>query len=99
MIDEEVKDENDFIVTSSQSLCEVQLSVGADPFSSTGHKVRYSITAPDNLVVRLRQGSTTIASWNHTSVSLITEFEQTLTAEQADAITNYADLRLQFEVL
>lgn len=96
---EEVKDEIDFISTTSPSMCEVQLAVGADPFLSTGHKVRYAITAPDNLVVRLRQGNTTIASWSHSSVALVTTFEQTLTAEQVDAITNYADLRLQFEVL
>ncbi len=100
MIDEAEENEIDLIVTAAPSMCEVRLAAGNDPQTSDGHILRYTISTPGSLVVRLRQGaSTTIASWTHSSIAVPTLFEQTLTTEQANSITDYSDLRLQFEAI
>lgn len=104
-IDEAVADDADF--TSSPTApngaaLEVALGSVEDPQSSTGHVVRYRYRknstggAQINLTVALMQGVTQIASWSHTNIDAVTTAAQTLTAAEADAITNYADLRLRF---
>lgn len=76
-------------------------SIGA-PGTTTGHivHVRYGPVGPKstNLTVQLRQGaSTVIASWSYTGLAPgYVQRDETLTAAQAGAITNYADLRLRF---
>jgi hypothetical protein len=86
------------------------LSPLEDPLTSSGHVVRYryqksaSGGAQVNLTVELRQGyvdegtqGTLIASQSHTDIPATpTAGEFTLTAVEADAITNYADLALRF---
>ncbi len=79
----------------------VYLSPVTDPQSSTGHIVRYRIgklgTGVISFTVSLRQGSTAIASWPHIGVATgPTTYTQTLSADEANAITNYADLYLWF---
>lgn len=83
---------------------EYALSSVEDPQSSSGHIVRYRYQkdaaggAQINLTVSLRQGTTTeIASWTHNDIANgWTTAAQILTGPQADAITNYGDLRLRF---
>lgn len=105
-IDEAVASDADYIkssdMTAGQSdACEIALGTVTDPISGTGHVVRYryrsqGATACD-LIVTLLQGATTIASWTHTSVSsTYATAEQTLLEAEANAITDYADLRLRF---
>lgn len=105
-IDEAVADDADF--TSSPSApngaaLTVALSPVEDPQSSAGHVVRYRYGkdsgggAVINLSVALMQGSTVIATWSHNDLSPgFTEAVQTLSAAQADAITDYSALRLRF---
>lgn len=99
-------DDDDYIMSSgapSADACTVGLSNVSDPSSSTGHLVRYrygkrNATTTIDLTVRLLQGAVTIASWDHTDIAVApADAEQTLTSGQADAITDYSDLRLQFE--
>jgi hypothetical protein len=105
VLDEAARSDADYIASGANqlTLCEVGLSSLIDPQSSTGHVVRYTylrtITNKNyTLLVRLMQGTTTIASWTHANPGTsFTLAEQTLTAQQADAITDYGDLRLQFE--
>jgi hypothetical protein len=99
MIDETVASDSDYIVTTGASTCEVALGSLSDPSSSTGHKVRYRLSATSGgITVRLRQGTTTIATWTHAPApTSLTTYEQTLTGGEADSITNYAALKLQFE--
>lgn len=88
----------------SSSFTEVQLGALSDPAVSTGHIIEYryakSPTDGDqiDLTVQLRQGaSTVIASAIHTDISgSIVAGELTLSGAEADAITNYNDLRLRF---
>lgn len=87
-----------------------KLSTIEDPVSSTGHVVRYRYGknaaggSQIDLTVELRQGytnegaqGTLIANWAHTNISdTLATAAQTLSAGQADAITDYANLYLRF---
>ena len=99
MLDETAADDGDYITTTSYSTCEVALSSLTDPAVSTGHVVRYRISATGGgIIVRLRQGTTTIASWTHNPApASLTTYAQTLSGGEADSITSYAALKLQFE--
>jgi len=98
-IDETIADDADYIGTTYGSVCEVSLGSLADPAVSTGHKVRYRIAADaGGIIVRLRQGTTTIAAWTHNPApTSLSTFEQTLSGAEADSITDYSALKLQFE--
>lgn len=98
-IDETTANDTDYISTTYASICEVALGTLTDPAVSTGHKVRYRIAADSGaIVVRLRQGTTTIASWTHNPApTSLTTFEQTLSGAEADSITDYTALKIQFE--
>lgn len=99
-IDEESPNDADYNLAVSATTFEVKLSSVSDPLSNVGHYVRYRIngTGGANLVVSLRQDAgTEIASWTHSPAPVSpTTYERTLTTMQADAITNYADLRMRF---
>jgi hypothetical protein len=99
MLDEAAADDADYISTTYASICEVALGSLSDPASSAGHKVRYRIAADAGaIIVRLRQGATTIASWTHNPApTSLSTFEQTLSGAEADSITDYSALKLQFE--
>ena len=99
MLDEAAADDGDYISTTAASTCEVALGSLSDPASSTGHVVRYRISATSGgITVRLRQGTTTIASWTHDPApASLTTYEQTLSGGEADSITDYTALKLQFE--
>lgn len=101
MLDETSANDSDYITTTSDSTCEVALGSLSDPALSTGHIVRYRISATGGgIIVRLREGSTTIASWTHNPAPASpTTCAQTLSGGEADSITNYAALKLQFEAI
>lgn len=101
MLDETAADDGDYITTTSASTCEVALGSLNDPALSTGHVVRYRISATGGgIIVRLREGTTTIASWTHNPApGSLTTYAQTLSGGEADSITNYAALKLQFEAI
>lgn len=98
-IDETPASDADYISTTNASVCEVALGTLTDPTSGTGHIVRYRLSADSGqVIVRLRQGTTTIASWTHSSPpTSLTLYEQTLAGAEADAITDYTALKIQFE--
>jgi hypothetical protein len=107
-IDESAPIDSDYIVSvtspASADISEVKLTSGTDPLSSTGHIISYrykkDLAGGDqiDLVVRLVQGTTVLKTWTHTNIGA-TEVtaEQTLSAGEADSITDYTDLRLRFE--
>lgn len=100
MLDETTFNDADYIYTRVLGVCEIRLQPAADPASSSGHIVRYRArgNGSTDLIVRLKQGSTTIASWTETNVPASeTDYQHTLSGAEADAITDYSDLRLQFE--
>jgi len=105
-IDEATPDDADFIsspVAPAAAAVEIGLQTLSDPGASDGHKVRYRIRkdqsggAQIDGTAQLLQGAVVIASWAHTNVTNTwTTFEQTLSGAEADAITDYADLRVKF---
>jgi hypothetical protein len=104
VIDEAAADDADYIRSSddpSADACEVSLS---NPTGNVGEEViveyRYakSGTAQINLVVTLKQGVTTIATWTHNNIGTTeTTAQQTLSAGEVASITDYSALSLRFE--
>ncbi|MEX2159372.1 MAG: hypothetical protein WEB04_08220, partial [Dehalococcoidia bacterium] len=79
---------------------EVQLSAVSDPSLSTGHILRYRVaqvgTKTATVDVALYQGATLIASdIQQTLTTTYQTFTYTLSGAEADAITNYSDLRVR----
>jgi len=107
-IDEATASDTDAITSTNVRLandtCEVALGSITDPQASTGHIVSLRAKYATNgsrvgqLVARLRQGTTTIASATLSALTTAyADYTFTLTAGEADAITDYGALRLQFE--
>jgi len=106
MIDEETASDTDYIYTQvyeDPDPCEIGLSSVTDPVSSSGHIVRYRRWAgwyDEASTIELYCGATLIASWSYDNSEereIWETIEHTLTAGQADNITDYSDLRLKFE--
>lgn len=101
LIDEVTPSDLDY-TRSANTASETQLIVGlsavTDPAQSSGHvvRVRVSCDSTQDVYCNLLQGGTVIATLNITAGFSPTTFSLTLTGTQADAITNYAALRLQF---
>lgn len=108
-IDEIIRDDTDFsrsltlTILGQTDTWQAGLSDVLDPQISSDHIVRYAYKKDADggiiaeITVRLLQGATEIASWKHNNIdqSFILR-NQTLSANQADSITNYTDLRLEF---
>lgn len=106
-IDEASASDADYIKTPTPpgaNEFETLLTAVTDPLSSTGHIMRWrrrkqpaSGSAQINLTARLLQGGTQITSQSDTNLpGTFTDTSYTLSGAEADAITNYADLRLEF---
>lgn len=98
MLDESTYSDADYISSSTASSCTVALVTGTDPRVSTGHILRYRLLAGSGSVaVTLKQSAATIASFGpHTITGAAQDFEQTLSGGQADSITDYSALRVEF---
>jgi hypothetical protein len=64
--------------------------------------VSYTAWSPSSngLIVRLKQNSTVIAEWTHAAGVLpltVTQYNQSLSAAECNAITDYAALSISFE--
>lgn len=84
----------------------VGLSAGTDPLTASGHKIRVRANRQlsgtgAGCLIELRQGTTVIASFTPTLGigSAYTTFEYTLTAAEANSITDYTNLNLRFTCL
>jgi hypothetical protein len=111
-IDEITADSTDYIQTQNQNnLCDVNLSAGVDPQTGTGHILRVQVwslgsgAAERHSVSLYRTDSPTSSNVFDSQVlingaTLVrntpTIVTYTLTAAQANAITDYANLRLRF---
>lgn len=111
-IDETPASDADFLASPSgpttSNYYEVSLSDVDEPHTLSGITVRYRYAKSGNnsgkathLTVELRQGSTVIASQSHTNIPGVAGSgwqagSFTLTTMQANAITDFTDLRLRF---
>ena len=108
-IDEAVASDSDFILSpdlapGNSDECEIALGPITDPASSSGHSLAYRYRAqgtdPIDLVVSLYCGAILIASQTHTSVGAsFVDGTLTLSGAEADAITDYSDLRIRFNAV
>lgn len=96
MLDETTASDADYITTSSASSSEVAFGTGLDPLSSAGHTIRFRAQGTGGLTVTLLQGATTIATYTPTITASYALYSYTLSGAEADAITNYGDLRVRF---
>ena len=109
-VDETTASDTDFIVSTDNTVgtYETLLSSVTDPLSSTGHIVRVRHAKADTNVPPSTTGNAVSADFTlyegatlratlATAVALgaWTDLSYTLTAGEADAITNYADLRVR----
>jgi hypothetical protein len=111
-IDETSASDSDYIRSElgpSASACRVKLAAGGDPASSTGHIIHWRAGkdstggATIGMTVKLYQGGgnsigggTLIASFTRSNVNALTTYDDTLSGGEADSITKYADLYLEF---
>lgn len=105
-IDEESFDDADYVeseLNPTTSAYQATLGDQPDPAISTGHIIRYRY-GKDNtgqtvdIIVRLKQGTTTIASQTHSNVAVgFVAGSFTLSGAEADSITDYNDLRIEIE--
>lgn len=96
------QDDSITMSANAPGVCEIKLAPVVDPMTSSGQVVRYqaSSSSGGGLTVRLKQGASVIAQWTLGSLSSTpTVYTQSLSAAQCDSITNYADLRFEFEAL
>lgn len=97
-------------LSPSSSGCRVKLASGGDPASSSDHVIKWRVGKNAaagqtiNMTVKLYQGGgnsqgagTLIASFNRNGVTdTITEYSETLSGTEADTISDYSDLYLEF---
>jgi hypothetical protein len=104
-IDEVVPNDADYIqsvIDPPSDTCRVNLVAPSGNISSPFVVTyRYSKSGTEgvqvDLTVTLKQGTTTIASWSHTNISTtLTTVRQTLTAPQLAAISDFTNLKLEF---
>jgi len=111
-IDETTPSDTDYIrspLSPSAAGCRVKLAAGGDPLSSSGHIIHWragkDATGDEtiNMTVKLYQGGgdslgagTLIASFNRNNVDAFTTYDETLSGGEADSITDYQALYLEF---
>lgn len=97
-------DSTDYIeaLNGENTTCEIGLSSVTDPVSNVDHTLFFRLQGtgsgpPERLSVQLFDGATLIAQLtNQTSRGVWATKQYTLTAAEADNITDYTDLRLKF---
>ena len=104
-IDEVTADDGDYAESGGNPANDI-LIVGlgdvTDPNQDSDHTLRYryqnTTTEGIDLVVKLKQGASTIATFTHTSISdSWTTTSSALTQAQASNISDYTDLRISFD--
>ncbi len=102
-IDEVTPSDTDYIeaLDGENTTCELGLTTLTDPLLSTGHIIRFRMQGtgsggPERCEVQLFEGATQRATTgNRTSRGAWSDESYTLTAGEADSITDYADLRFK----
>lgn len=85
----------------ANSAVEFGLASLADPAVSGGHTLYYRLSSPVGATfqITVKQSATQIAQWTQTSTPALAQYSRTLSAAEADAITDYTNLRVRIEAL
>lgn len=99
VLDESTASDTDYISTSAESTCVIKLNGVQDPLRSSGHSVKYRARSSTNntLTVRVKQGDTVIATGTTAVSPSWQDYVMELSGSEADAITDYTNLYLEFE--
>lgn len=105
MLDESYPSDADYIRSASNptaDLCEVRLATLNDPLVGTGHKVKYRVDregdATTQIVFYLMEGATQRATWTVVNApGDPTDGEYALSEAEANAISDYSNLRVRIE--
>jgi hypothetical protein len=100
MLNEVTPDSSTYISTTGIDACEMALGAVVDPGTSTNQVVFFEAhaTAGGRLTVNLKQGAATIASKTIDPLPTVyTVHELRLTGAECDAITDYGNLRLEYD--
>ena len=107
-IDESSASDSDYVISTDSSYAADNMTVGlsnvTDPENAANHVVRYRATGSGgmggsvpSLTVALLEGSTQRASSTNSSVATsFTDYNFSLSTSEANAISDYTDLRLKF---
>lgn len=101
-LDDTSADDGDYIyVNEPGSMCEVRLASLGDPNVSSSHTLRYRLSSPVSASIRitLMQGAVQIAQWTEATTPALTTYSHALSGAEADAITDYTNLRVRLEAL
>jgi hypothetical protein len=99
--DEATPDDTDYMEATQATTDELTLTDVSDPLSGIGHTIRFRMWtagsgAKERVQIQLYQGTTQIAvTGNEQSRGAWGQFSYTLTVLEADAITDYSDLRVR----
>lgn len=102
MLDEAAADDGDYITAPvANSVAEVRLASMNDPLASSSHTLRYRMMSPVSASIRITimQGAVQIAQWTEATTPALTTYSHTLSGAEADAITDYNNLRVRLEAL
>lgn len=85
----------------ANSAVEFGLASLSDPAVSGGHTLFYRLSSPVGATfqITVKQSATQIAQWTQTSTPALAQYSRTLSAAEADAITDYTNLRVRIEAL
>jgi hypothetical protein len=99
--DEALAASGDYLLfqNTTSGVLEVKLGTMIDPLGNTEHVIKYYTSGGDGssaMTAKLYQGATLIATLTPWANSSTSEYIYTLSASEADAITDYSDLRIRF---
>lgn len=96
-LDEVTANDADYIYATAATTCKMALNPVVDPLTSSGQVVSYRAWATTGgVIVSLKQGTATIATWTHTTLPASpTTYHQPLSAAECDAITDYSALTIE----
>jgi hypothetical protein len=106
VLDETVADDADYIKSGNAPINDIVRLRLSDPAGGVNTsqpvtvRYRYGKSGPGqiDIIVRLKEGTTTRASWSHTNVGTsLTTAAQVLTGGEKSAITNWSNLFIEFE--
>lgn len=94
--------DNEYVQLSDGGSVQVGMAPLADPLTDDGHVVRYRArygggAEGGDVTVTLKEGSTTIATWQESLTDTFDDYSHQLDPEEAAEISDYSDLNLTFE--
>jgi hypothetical protein len=97
MLSESTPDDANYIFAQIGTTAEIKLGAVTDPAVSSGHTLRYRAASrfSRTLTMGVYNGASLVASFPQVLTPTLTQYEVTLSGAEADAITDYTDVRVK----